>query len=663
MTRILRLSPVILLTLGFAFHGFLAAQPASQPASQPALGHRAVPILTVDGLQFKDLNRNGQLDPYEDWRLAPEPRAKDLLARMTLEEKAGLMMHGTIPTKRGAAGAADAYDLAASEKLILGVSVNSFITRLSGDAAHLAEQDNAVQELAERARLGIPATISTDPRSHFQYTPGASVLPGSFSKWPETLGLAAIRDSALIRRFGDIVRQEYLAVGIDEALSPQADLATEPRWGRIVGTFGEDAQLAKASVQAYIEGFQQGDSGIHPGSVIAVVKHWAGYGAQVDGLDSHNPYGRYAAYPGHNFPYHLIPYEGAFAAKVGAVMPTYSILTGVEIDGQPVEPVGANYSKLLLTDLLRGQYHFNGVILTDWGVTSDCDEKCLNGAPAGEKPSLAGFGTDWGVADLSKEDRFAKAIHAGVDQFGGTEEAQYVVSAVKAGKVTEARLDESVARILTQKFQQGLFENPYVDPAAASKIVGSPAFQQEATEAQRRSLVLLQNKSAILPVRAAGKKVFLHDIDPKIAAHYGFIVVATPEEADLAILRVNTPFETLHPHYFFGSRQHEGDLSFKDGNPEYELIKQASAKVPTIVTVYLDRPAILTNIVDKSAAIVGNFGVNDDALLDVLTGKAKPGGKLPFELPSSMAEVLAQKSDVPHDTAHPLYAYGFGLSY
>jgi beta-glucosidase len=359
----------------------------------------------------------------------------------------------------------------------------------------------------------------------------------------------------------------------------------------------------------------------------------------------------------------VIPFEGAFAAKVGAVMPTYSIITGIKINGQPVEPVGANYSKLLLTDMLRGEFKFDGVILTDWGVTADCEEKCLKGTPAGVPPSWEGFGTDWGVDYLTKEDRFAKAIDAGVDQFGGTEEAQYVISGVKAGKVTEARLDVSVVRILTQKFEQGLFENAYVDPAAAAKTVGSAAFQAEADAAQRHSLVLLKNKSRILPVKAAGKKVFLYNIDAKVAAQYGFVVVPTVEEADLAIIRANTPFQTLHPGYAMGHMQHEGDLGFKDGNPEYEAIKKASAKVPTIVTIYLDRPAILTNLEDKAAALVGNFGVNDAALLDVLTGKDKPMGKLPFELPSSMAEVLAQKSDVPHDTAHPLYAYGFGLSY
>ena len=666
MRRLLDALAPLILTLLLANPTLMSSQEkGSVKPPQPVLGHRDVTILTVQGLQFKDLNRNGHLDPYEDWRLSPEVRVKDLLRQMTLEEKAGAMMHGTLQTAGGTGVPAEGedYNFTVSEKMIVGTSINSFITRLGGDPAHLAEQDNKVQALAEKARLGIPVTISTDPRNHFQYTRGASVASGSFSQWPESLGLAAIHDKALIQRFADIARQEYLAVGIFESLSPQADLATEPRWSRINGTFGEDADLAKDSVQAYIVGFQNGSTGIHKGSVIAVVKHWVGYGAQVDGLDSHNSYGRYAAFPGNNFGYHVLPFTGAFAANVGAVMPTYSILQGIEINGHPVEPVGANYSKVLLTDLLHDSLHFNGVLLTDWGVTADCTEKCLNGTPPGVAPTWEGFGTDWGVADLSKEDRFTKAILAGIDQFGGTEEANYVVSAVKAGKVTEARLDESVSRILLQKFQQGLFEDAYVDPAAASKIVGNKDFQQEANAAQRKSLVLLKNRNKILPLHAAGKKVFLYNIDPKVAETFGFAVVDAPEKADFAILRANAPFQTLHPGYAMGSRQHEGNLGFEDGNPEYEMIKQASAKVPTIVTIYLDRPAILTNLQDKASALVGNFGINDTALLDVLTGKDKPMGKLPFELPSSMAEVAAQKGDVPHDTAHPLYTYGFGLSY
>jgi len=227
---------------------------------QPTLGARSAPIIQVGGRKFKDLNRNGLLEPYEDWRRPPRERALDLVARMTLEEKAGMMMHGTARSSgpMGMVGAGTGYDTAAMGRLIRDAAVNSFITRLRAEPATLAAQNNALQEIAERTRLGIPLTISTDPRNHFQYTLGASVQSSGFSQWPETLGFAALRDVSLVRRFADIARQEYRAVGIEETLSPQADITTEPRWSRISGTFGEDPDLASELVEAYVQGFQHG---------------------------------------------------------------------------------------------------------------------------------------------------------------------------------------------------------------------------------------------------------------------------------------------------------------------------------------------------------------------------------------------------------------------
>jgi beta-glucosidase len=643
----------------------LYAQAGGAPRPQRrTVVSRSAPILERQGLRFKDLNKNGVLDPYEDWRLSPSARAEDLVRRMTLEEKAGMMMHGSARSggPLGTIGVGALYDTAATGKVIRDVGVNSFITRLSGDPRSLAGQNNSLQEVAEATRLGIPVTVSTDPRNHFQYVVGASVQSSGFSKWPEPLGLAAIRDPKLVRRFADIARQEYRSVGIQETLSPQADLATEPRWSRINGTFGEDPDLTRDLVKAYVEGFQHGASGVDSAGVLAVVKHWVGYGAQKNGFDSHNSYGRVASFSG-GIDTHIKPFLGAFAAHVGGVMPTYSILEGATLDGRPLEQVGAGFNRQLLTDLLRKRYGFKGIILTDWLITSDCADLCRNGSPAGQRPSFAGLGMPWGVDDLSKVERFAKAVNAGVDQFGGTEEAAFVVQAVRSGKITESRINESVYRIAVQKFRQGLFENPYVDTAEAGRFVGNPQFQAEATAAQRRSLVLLENKKDILPLAARGKRVFLHGIDSATAARYGFTVVPDLSQAELAIVRVNAPFQTLHPNYVFGAMQHEGDLGFRNGYIEFEEIKRITAAVPTVVTIYLDRPAILTELKDRASALVGNFGISDVALLDVLTGAARPEGRLPFELPSSMQEVEAQRSDVPHDTAHPLYRIGYGLRY
>ena len=646
------------------------ARPAGgAPPSQPQLGTRGAPIIEHDGLRFKDLNRSGTVDPYEDWRLTPEARAGDLVGRMTLEEKAGTMMHGTA---RGVgpmamAGVGTTYDTAANRALIDGAKVTSMITRLGGEPAALAAQNNALQEIAERTRLGIPVTISTDPRHHFQFVLGASVTEGQFSQWPETLGFAALGDTALMKRFGDVARQEYRAVGIHMALSPQADLATEPRWSRINGTFGEDADLAGRLVGAYVAGFQHGTHGVDSVGVQTVVKHWVGYGAAKEGFDSHNYYGRFATFPGGNFEYHVRPFLPAFAANVAGVMPTYSILEGATWDGKPIEAVGAGFNHQLLTDLLRGRYRFRGMVLTDWAVTNDCKDRCRGGAPAGQRPSFADLGMPWGVEDRSMRARFVQAVKSGVDQFGGTERADMLVDAVRAGELTEARLDSSVQRILTGKFALGLFENPYVEPSEAARRVGTDAFRSEALDAQRRALVLLENQGGILPLRAKANnttlRVYLRGISPEAATQRGWTVVTDPKQADVAIFRLTAPFETLHPQYVFGAMQHEGNLAFRDGEPEYEAFKQVSSVVPTVVTVYLDRPAILTPLKERARAVIANFGVRDVALLDVLAGRGKPEGKLPFELPSSMEAVLAQKSDVPHDSARPLYPLGFGRRY
>jgi len=646
------------------------ARPAGgAPPSQPELGTRGVPIIQRDGLRFKDLNRSGAVDSYEDWRLTPEARARDLVGRMTLEEKAGTMMHGTA---RGVgpmamAGVGTTYDTAANRALIDGAKVTSMITRLGGEPAALAAQNNALQEIAERTRLGIPVTISTDPRHHFQYVLGASVTEGQFSQWPETLGFAALGDTALMKRFGDVARQEYRAVGIHMALSPQADLATEPRWSRINGTFGEDADLAGRLVGAYVAGFQHGTRGVDSVGVQTVVKHWVGYGAAKEGFDSHNYYGRFATFPGANFEYHVRPFLPAFAANVAGVMPTYSILEGATWDGKPIEAVGAGFNHQLLTDLLRGRYRFHGIVLTDWAVTNDCEDRCRGGAPAGQRPSFADLGMPWGLEDRSMRARFVQAIKAGVDQFGGTERADMLIDAVRAGELTEARLDSSVQRILTGKFALGLFENPYVAPSEATRRVGADAFRSEALNAQRRALVLLENQGGILPLRAKANntalRVYLRGISPEAATQRGWTVVTDPKQADVAIVRLTAPFETLHPQYVFGAMQHEGNLAFRDGEPEYEAFKQVSSVVPTVVTVYLDRPAILAPLKERARAVIANFGVSDVALLDVLVGRGKPEGKLPFELPSSMDAVLAQKSDVPHDSPRPLYPLGFGRRY
>ncbi|MBA4355477.1 MAG: beta-glucosidase, partial [Novosphingobium sp.] len=299
----------------------------------------------------RDLNHNGKRDPYENPALSTEKRVTDLLARMTLEEKVALMLHGTLSAEgsRGI-GIGKAYDKALAEQL-LARGVNSFITRLSPDARAFAQENNAIQRMAQATRLGIPATISTDPRNHFQVTVGVSSASGGFSQWPETLGMAAIGDEKLVERFGRLVAAEYRAVGIQMALSPQADLYTEPRWARGVATFGADPATVSRLAGAYVRGFQGSVKGLVKSGVATVVKHWVGYGAEPEGFDGHNYYGRTAKLDNASFAQHVAAFDGALAAKSAGVMPTYVIAQGVSIAGKPVPQVGAGFSKPMIEGL------------------------------------------------------------------------------------------------------------------------------------------------------------------------------------------------------------------------------------------------------------------------------------------------------------------------
>ena len=624
--------------------------------AQPAAQSSAAPVLTIGGKQFRDLNRNGVVDPYEDWRLPSATRARDLVSRMTLEEKAGAAVHGTAPIIVGPMASGPAYDSASAASMILARNVNSLLTRMSVAPAELARQNNRLQQMAERGRLGIPVTISSDPRSHFQAVAGASVSVSGFSKWPETLGFGALGDPQLVRHFATIVRSEYRAVGIHMALSPQADLATEPRWSRISGTFGEQPARVGALVTAYVQGLQGSSTHVARDGVATIVKHWVGYGASVDGLDGHNYYGRFARFPGGNFAAHVTPFLGAIASGVVGVMPTYAILDGLSIDGTPVEPVGAGFNRQLLGEQLRGRYHFRGMVLSDWGITKDCTEACMTGTPRQTRTDIA---SPWGVTSLTDVQRFAKGMNAGIDQFGGVDDGHPLAEAIAAGLLTQARLDEAVQRIMRVKFDLGLFDNPYVDPSAADAFSRVASHQQEATRAQARALVVLERASGKAMLPPVGAKLYIPGMNPETVRAHGYRVVDSPAEAEAAILRIKAPFQTLHPTFFFGSFQHEGDLDFKDGDSTLAFVKATAAKVPTIVVVYLDRPAILTALQPFAKTLIADFGASDDALLDALTLRVKAVGRLPFELPRSMDAVRAQKGDVPSDSPSPLYPVGY----
>ncbi|MCY3832645.1 MAG: glycoside hydrolase family 3 C-terminal domain-containing protein [Chloroflexi bacterium] len=578
--------------------------------------------------------------PYQDASRGLDERVEDLLGRMTIEEKAGLMFQpmvflppdGSFSSEMSAFGRASLGELA-------GKHINHFGLAGASGARETAAWVNQLQALAASSRLGIPATLSSDPRHGFSSNPGAFTATPAFSQWPEPPGLAAIGDAALVEEFADIARQEYLALGLRAALHPMADLATEPRWARVNGTFGEDAQLAAKLTAAYIRGFQGAEIG--PESVACMTKHFPGGGPQKDGEDSHFEYGREQVYPGDHFDYHLLPFEAAFNAGTAMIMPYYSMPVGTDYDA-----VGFAYNHGVITGLLREKYGFDGVVCTDWGTLTDME---LMGKAF---PARA-----WGVEHLDLSERIIKSLEAGIDQFGGEDCAEALVDLVQARRVSEERIDRSARRLLRDKFRLGLFENSTVDERAAEHIAGNPAFRAAGELAQRKSIVLLKN-AGLLPLRGR-PKLYIENIDPDVAAQYGE-PVAQPGAADCTILRLATPYEP-RDRYFLEAHFHAGSLAFDEA--EIRRLQAISAQTPTIIDIYLERPAVMPELAAAASALIANFGASDAAALDIIFGRFQPSASLPFELPSSMEAVRAQKPDVPHDSKDPLFAYGFGLRY
>ncbi|MFJ9806798.1 glycoside hydrolase family 3 protein [Streptomyces sp. NPDC101158] len=579
------------------------------------------------------------MHPYQDpTRPVPE-RVEDLLARMTLEEKAGQLFHSMLTMNPDGTPVTETDGSLlpfTTPELVVERGLTHFNLLGSHGAREMAEWHNAVQEMAAGTRLGIPVSLSTDPRHAFTDNIGASFDAGAFSAWPEALGLAAIRDPELVFRFADTVRREYLSVGFRTALHPQIDLTTEPRWARQSGTFGSDARLTSELVEAYVRGLQGPELG--PDSVAAMVKHFPGGGPQKDGEDPHFPHGKDQIYPGGMRAYHLEPFKAAIAAGCSQMMPYYGRPIGTDW-----EEVGFGFNQGVLQGLLRDELGFTGIVCTDWGLLTD---SVIFGEPHEARA--------WGVEHLSLAERAAKALDAGADQFGGEQCPEVVVELVRSGRITEARIDGSVRRLLREKFVLGLFdERRRVDPDEAAETVGRADFAALGAAAQRRSLTVLTKGP--LPF-ADRPRLYVENVDPAVAAAYGD-VVTDPAGADLAILRLRTPYEERDN--MFESFFHSGSLAFEE--PELTRVLTLLKAAPTLVCVNLERPAVVPEIAEHAAALIADYGASDEAVLDVAFGRARPEGRLPFELPRSMAAVAASRPDVPNDTENPLFPYGHGL--
>ncbi|SNR37990.1 glycoside hydrolase family 3 protein [Lutibacter flavus] len=623
-------------------------QEATENSNFELVKQKSQVLLEKDGVTFRDLNGNEKLDIYEDVNQPIEARIDDLLSQMTLQEKAGMMFINGAPVsadgkpdgKEGleGPGARMASVVENMDKLKM---THFNIWTIPSDPNIFAKWYNNAQQVAEKTRLGIPITIASDPRHHFSNTIFSMSAKG-FAQFCEMPGFAAIGDENLVAEFANIVREEYLAIGIREALHPQIDLATEPRWARISGNFSEDAKLTARLVKPYIKGLQ-GDK--LSNGVACMTKHFPGGGPQKEGLDPHFSFQKGQIYPGDNFDYHLIPFEAAFEVNTAAIMPYYGVPTD-----QTDENVAMSYNKTIITTLLREKYKYAGVVCTDWGLISD--------RPMG--PDVVWKARAWGVEDLNAAERALKIIEAGCDQFGGENRPELIVQLVKEGKLTEERIDVSIRRLLKQKFELGLFDNPFVDETKVNEVIGKESSIALGEKTQKISMTLLKNDKSTLPLAQNKFKVYIENIDSTTVANYAEVVV-TPEAADFAIIRLNTPWYPAETNVPMAKGFHHGDLDFK--GDEKQRILDLLNKVPTVVDIYLDRPAVIPEITNAATALIANYGASDKSVCEVLFGNTAPQGKLPFELPSSMQAVENQKTDVPYDSENPLFEFGFGLEY
>lgn len=711
----------------------------------PVLGMASLKLKEQDGLAFKNLSGAEELLPYEDWRLSYEDRARDLAKRLTVEEIAGLMLwspHQMVPFVPGlpfkghydggdyVPGVTDPASLTDEQKCFVSEeNLRNFLLITTESARTAARWNNNLQQLAEKSRLGIPVCISSDPR-HAAGKKGAefSGTGKEVSRWPEGLGMAATFDVQLMKEFARVIAREYRALGITQALGPQIDLATDPRWMRLEDTMGADVDMVTAFAKAYCDGLQTtegAEGGWGKDSVAAMVKHWPGGGTGESGRDAHYAYGKFAVYPGGKFEEHMRPFtEGAFSLedgteKAAAVMPYYTI--SWDQDRKYGENVGNSYSKYMIEDLLRKGAAYDGVVCTDWGITDD---------PLG---GMGDFGTRaHGVEHLPEAERYLKILSNGVDMFGGCCRKEPVLQAYALGcerfgeAVMRERMEQSAARILRLMFRVGLFENPYLNPAESEKIVGAPEFVKAGREAQRKSVVLLKNKEKVLPLKKGTKLyvpgrhldahyTFFRSIQPamdlqplsrKDAEGY-FVLVDTPEEADAAVVFAESPLcdcytqedldkggngylpitlqyrsykaEAARPHSLARGDSREGDCDrtyINKENTPYNAsdldniltARKAMGDKPVIVILQLHNPAVVAEFEQQTDGLIAHFGVENKVLMEILTGEAIPGGRLPLLLPASMETVEKHCEDVANDMEAYVdecgnrYVCGFGLN-
>lgn len=628
---------------------------AGEAYEQPTLNPHVKSIIEADGYQFIDLNGNGELDVYEDWRQDSGTRADDLVGQMTVREKIAQMQHPTYLPRSD--GKIPSY----LESWCNEEGIGMLLIRELNSVEAAATNMNVIQEYAEGSRLGVPVLVSMDSVHGLSYVSGATVTG-------HNLALAATRDKELVTKLAEIARNEHIAIGVRMTLSPEADIASEPRWGRVMETFGEDPDLVTEMVTSQIVAFQNGSDGLNSGSIVACIKHFPGAGPQMDGKDT-SP----IISSEETLQEHLKPYYSALEVNVASVMPYYSVPLALDIENSAIG------SAATLQDLLRDEMGFEGIIQTDWGMIWAIQEA---------------LGTMTGEEVSDEEAILIGVTQSRVDGIGG--ESIRLIDQMEEytndGKIDEAILTAAAKRIVKAKFELGVFENPYCDVDYAVSFVGNEEHQKVSLEAAEKAMTLLKN-DGILPLDPNAEQTILvcgpraGDMDSLVggwsSSQEGLTIAAAVEafagenttviyeaedverigeladEADVVIVSVGEPSYQHDPPWGYDT------LEIVESQQEILEKVKASGK-PIITVVTGGRPYILTWCDENTNAILEAYYPGSQggiAIAETLYGMNNPTGKTPMQFPRDMESVNSQEGDVSFDLENPLYDYGWGLSY
>ena len=684
----------------------------------PDIGVTTCGVIVRDGLYFKDMDNSGELAPYKDWRLSPEERAKDMVAHLRLDQQAGLVLNTLFntpvaPTRAAATGADGKLEFGKiykhhdpDEKPIPGplpgmtmsiddadvldkhITAGVYRGDMHCEAGMVALYHNAGTQMLEyeacKGGVAIPYSLHTNPIN---------------IGYPDSLGIGAAvlgdGNADFVYEMADTDRKMMKAEGLHIMYGPQVDVATDPRWPRTNGTYGERTDVTSDITEALIKGYQNGDDGLNEGSVVLTVKHFPGDAPSENGFEPHVPIGQWRIYrtPGSMEKYHLPPFQRAFDHKASSIMPDYSRIAA---DGRAVpqtyrgevtstEAVPSAYSKELLIDLARNKMGFDGYINSDSGITSV---------------------QIYGVEDLTVPQRYAKAISAGTDVIGGNTDPENIIKAVEEGLLPKADLDRASYNRLLSLFRTKRVDNPYLDPDQADQARQDnfDGAKKKAYEANQKAVVLVKNHDHILPL-AKEKKVCIvtfKGVDSGFAKmaqamgaglgsanadealrktlaeafeKKGYTVVATPEEADVLYLHV-WPISNGVVFYQFAmpviemgeivtderetnkSQKKTGKqvtvTTLKDVEKIRELADAIHARGGKVVgTCVVNNPWLLDKLEPYCDALTIQYTVSTVALnnalnaqVDVISGDFAPTGKLSLTMVSDPAVIAITEQEI-----------------